>query len=213
MILEHDGTRPHIDPTAHIAPNAVICGDVRIGANCSVGFGAVVSAESDPVVLGNNVVVMDTAVIRGVRANPATIGDNVLVGPRASLSGCSIGDNAFIATGAAIFNGAVIGPRAEVRINATVHIRTRLAKDATVPIGWVAVGDPARIFPPDAHDEIWAVQRDLDFPGYVFGAERPGDGGTFMPDVMARYAASLVRRHADDRIVPAEGSSPGPAGA
>ena len=83
MILEHCGTRPGIDPSARIAPNAVICGDVTIGPDSSVGFGAVITAESGKVTIGKNCVVMDTAVIRGVRNNPVSIADNVLIGPRA----------------------------------------------------------------------------------------------------------------------------------
>ncbi len=143
MILEHKGKRPTIDLSARIAPNATICGEVSIGANTSIGFGAVVSAESGAVSIGANCVVMDTAVLRGVRRNPLTIGDNVLVGPRAYLTGCSIEAEVFIATGATIFNGARIGRRSEVRINGVVHLGTGLPEGATVPLGWVAVGDPA----------------------------------------------------------------------
>jgi hypothetical protein len=50
-----------------------------------------------------------------------------------------------------------------------MHVNTALPDDGLVPIGWVAVGDPARILPPSAHDEIWEIQRELDFPGTVFG--------------------------------------------
>lgn len=198
MILEHDGISPSIDPTARIAPNATISGDVTIGANCSVGFGAVLTAESGPIVLGKNVVVMDTAVLRGVHANPLSLGSNVLVGPRAYLTGCTVEDEVFIATGATVFNGAVIGTRSEVRINAIVHLRTRLAPDSMVPLGWIAVGDPAQIFPPERHDDIWAVQKPLDFPGYIFGVPRPADGETMMPQVMPRYARALNKRHDND---------------
>ncbi len=201
MLIEHRGQAPAIDPTARIAPNAVICGDVTIGPNCSVGFGAVLVAESGSIRLGANVVVMDTAVIRGVARDPVVIGDNVLVGPRACLTGCRIGDSAFIATGATVFNGAVIGERAVVRINGLVHLRTRLPADGVGPLGWIAVGDPAAILPPDRHEQIWAIQKTLDFPGYVFGAERPLPGESFMPDVMPRYAAALARWHAEDRAV------------
>jgi carbonic anhydrase/acetyltransferase-like protein (isoleucine patch superfamily) len=201
MILEHQGKRPSIDPTARVAPTAVICGAVTIGANSSIGFGAVVVAESGAVSIGRDCVVMDTAVIRGVRGNPVTIGDHVLVGPRAYLSGCSVADDAFLATGATVFNGARIGRRAEVRINGLVHLRSVLPDDATVPINWVAVGDPAQILPPDRHDEIWAAQKPLDFPRYVFGVERPRDGQSIMPEVMPRYAAFLARAHGTDRQV------------
>lgn len=201
MQLEHGSTRPRIDPSTRVAPNATICGDVMIGPNCAIGFNAVLVAESGHICIGSNCVVMDTAVIRGVRGNPVTIGDNVLIGPRAYLSGCDIGDQAFIATGATIFNGARVGARAEVRINGIVHLRTHLAEDATVPLGWIAVGDPAHILPPEAHEEIWSIQRDLDFPRYVFGVDRPPEGQTIMPEIMPRYARALARWHADDRPV------------
>jgi carbonic anhydrase/acetyltransferase-like protein (isoleucine patch superfamily) len=199
MILEHRGQAPVIHDTARIAPNAVICGEVTIGANSSIGFGAIVTAESGAIVIGQNCVVMDTAVIRGVKNNPVSIGDNVLIGPRAYLTGCTIGDSAFLATGSTVFNGATIGAKAEVRINGIVHLRTRLAEGACVPLGWIAVGDPARILPPEAHEEIWATQKPLDFPAYVFGVERPSEAESMMPAVMPRYATALRKWHEDDR--------------
>jgi carbonic anhydrase/acetyltransferase-like protein (isoleucine patch superfamily) len=200
MLLEHNGVAPKVDPSARIAPTAVLCGNVTVGANASIGFGAVLTAESGPVAIGANCIIMDTAVIRGVKRNPVRLGDNVLVGPRAYLTGCEIGDNVFLATGATVFNGARIGARAEVRVNGIVHLRTVLPEDAVVPLGWIAVGDPARILPPERHDEIWAVQEPLNFPKYVFGVERPPPGGTIMPDVMSRYAAAL-RRHKTDKPI------------
>lgn len=198
-LYQHDGHRPQVHASARVAPNATIVGEVTIGPGCSIGFGAVIVAESGPIRIGSHCVIMDTAVLRGTRKDSLTLGDNVLVGPHASLTGCTVEDNVFLATGATIFNAACIGARAEVQINGIVHLRTRLEPDAVVPLGWIAVGDPAIIRPPEAHAEIWAVQRTLDFPGYVFGAERPKPGGTFMPEAMPRYAAALRRWHAGDR--------------
>lgn len=196
--LPYQGKSPAIPTDTRIAPTAVVSGEVSIGHNCSIGFGTVLTAESGPIRIGDNCVVMDGAILRSIRGNPLCIGDNVLIGPRACLTGCTIEQNAFIATGAAIFNGAVVGARAEVRINGIVHIRTRLLADAVVPHGWIAVGDPAEILPPDAHERIWEIQKKLDFPLYVFGVQRPAEGGTFMPDVMPRYARFLIRRHRQD---------------
>src|SRR5262249_29914967 len=124
MLYTHEHKQPRIDPASRIAPNATVCGDVTIGPNCSIGFGAVLTAESGPIAIGANCVIMDTAVIRGVRGNPVRIGDNVLVGPRAYMTGCEIAENAFVATGATVFNGARLGARAEVRINGIVHLCT-----------------------------------------------------------------------------------------
>ena len=67
-----------------------------------------------------------------------------------------------------------------------------------MPIGWVAVGDPVRILSPEQHEQIWAAQHELDFPGYVFGVDRS------TPDLMVqlteRYARSLAR-HVDDHAL------------
>ncbi len=200
MLLEHQGKKPKVDPSCRIAPNATVCGDVTIGAHTSVGFGAVIVAESGPVTIGANCVIMDTAVIRGVKRNPVEIGDSVLIGPRAYLSGCQVGSNCFIATGAAVFNGAMIGERCEIRVNGIVHIKTLLEPDSFVPLNWIAVGDPAQILPPEAHDEIWTVLEQLDFPGYVFGVRRAGPGETTMPDTMKRYC-KLLGGHRSDEVL------------
>jgi len=200
MILEHNGAAPKIDATARVAPSAVICGEVTIGANTSIGFGAVLTAESGPIVVGTNCVVMDTAVIRGTRKHPVTLGDNVLVGPRAYLSGCSVEADVFLATGATVFNGARIGARSEVRVNGIVHLKTILPPDSVVPLNWIAVGDPAEILPPDRHERIWSIQEPLDFPKTVFGVDRPAAGETFMPAVMPRYARALAG-HKNDKAV------------
>lgn len=139
MLYEHLGRGPRVDPSAVVAPTAVVSGDVTIGPGCQILHGAVITAEGGPI---------------------------------------------------------TIGARSEVRINAVVHLRTVLPEGSTVPIAWVAVGDPAEILSPDRHEEIWAIQQGLDFPGYVFGLDRA------TPDLMVqlteRYARHLAR-HADDR--------------
>ncbi|KAA9130650.1 gamma carbonic anhydrase family protein [Microbacterium caowuchunii] len=198
MQFEHLGARPRIHPDAVIAPSAVISGDVTIGAGCQVLHGAVLTAEGGPVVLGEHVIVMENALIRATSVNSVRIGSHVLVGPMASISGATIADEVFLATGVRVFNGARIGARCEVRINAVVHLRTVLPPETVVPIAWVAVGDPVQVLSPDRHEEIWALQHDLDFPGYVFGLDRE------TPDLMAqlteRYGSSLARHRADRRL-------------
>ena len=90
MLYAHRGKRPTVDATATIAPNAVLCGDVRVGRGCAVAFGAVLSAEDGSIALGENCIVMENAVIRAGKRAPVHIGDHVLVGPRAYLTGCTI---------------------------------------------------------------------------------------------------------------------------
>jgi carbonic anhydrase/acetyltransferase-like protein (isoleucine patch superfamily) len=208
MILEHLGKRPRLGRDVYVAPSATICGDVEIGDGSAILFGAVLTADPSASLragggtlrIGANCVVMENAVVRATAHHPVTLGDNVLVGPQACVTGCAVEDNVFLATGTRLFNGARVGERSEVRINGVVHIRTVLPPDSVVPIGWVAVGDPVRILPPHEHETIWAVQKTLDFPGYVFGVQRPPPGGTIMPDVMPRYTRAL-RRHRRDVAV------------
>src|SRR3954454_22997218 len=173
MLIEHLGKRPEVAETAHVAPTATLCGEVIVGEDCRVLFGAVLVAEGGPVVLGRSCIIMENAVIRGTARHPALLGDHVLVGPRAYLSGCTVESDVFLAAGATFFNGAFIGPRTVVRVNGVVYIKTVLPADSLVPIGWVAVGDPAAILPPDEHEKIWTIQEPLNFPRTVFGLERP----------------------------------------
>ena len=149
-----------------------MCGAVRIGADARILFGAVLTAEDGEVLVGDRTVVMENALIRGRAGHPAIIGDDVLVGPHAHLNGTRVGDGCFLATGAALFPGSVVGAGAEVRIHGVVQVNTVVPPGQAVPIGWVAVGDPARIFPPGQHEQIWAIQETLDFPGTVYGAAR-----------------------------------------
>jgi carbonic anhydrase/acetyltransferase-like protein (isoleucine patch superfamily) len=200
MEIEHRGVRPRIHPTAYVAPTAVVSGDVEIGPDCRILFGAVLTDEGGPIRLGAHVIVMENAVIRSTRQNPVAIGDHSLIGPHTYVVGATIENEVFVATGARIFNGARLGSGSEVRIDAIVHLRTSLPADATVPIGWVAVGDPAKILPPDRHDEIWEAQRSLDFAGYVFGIDAMNIDRPFMVELTERYARSLHSHGGDARV-------------
>lgn len=193
---EHRGRGPTVDPSAYVAPTAVLCGDVRVGPEARVLFGAVLTAEDGYVEVGARCVVMENALVRGRAAHPARLGDDVLVGPHAHVNGATVGEGCFLATGAALFPGVRLEPGCEVRVHGVVHVNTRLPAGSTVPIGWVAVGDPAQILPPDQHEQIWAVQRDLDFPGTVYGLPR----GTAAAELMARQSA-WYGAHRDDRPV------------
>jgi carbonic anhydrase/acetyltransferase-like protein (isoleucine patch superfamily) len=194
MLLEHEGRTPTVDPDAWIAPTALLCGDVRVAAGARVLWNAVLVDDGGAVELGAQAIVMEHALLPGRAEHPVRVGANVVVGPHAHVNGAAIGDDAFVATGAALFPGARVGAGAEVRIHGVVHVNSALPDDGLVPIGWVAVGDPAEVLPPDRHDDIWAIQRELDFPGTVLGVERGAPAAT-----AARRYAELFGRHRDDR--------------
>jgi carbonic anhydrase/acetyltransferase-like protein (isoleucine patch superfamily) len=198
MLVEHRGKRPSVDPSAYVAPNAVLCGDVRVGPDSRVLFGAVVTAEDGSVEIGARCVVMENALVRGRSTHPVKLGDDVLVGPHAHVNGTLVGDGCFLATGTSLFPGSRLGRDVEVRINGVVHVNTVLEDEALVPIGWVAVGDPARVFPPEEHDEIWRIQKPLDFPGTVYGLPREAPARERM-----ERQADWFGAHRDDEILDA----------
>jgi len=197
MIIAHAGVAPRIDPTAWVAPDATICGDVEIAAGARILHGArIVGEAGGSIRIGRNVIVMENAVVRGGPRHPCQIGDHCLIGPHAHVTGAKLQSQVFVATSAAIFHGAEVGEGAEIRVRATVHLRTRLEPGAMVPIGWVAVGDPARILSPDRHEEIWAVQKPLDFPQWVYGLDR--DTSDLMVEITTRLS-DVLGAHAKDR--------------
>jgi len=196
MLIEHRGASPRVDSSAYVAPTAVVSGDVTIGPDARVLHGAVVSAEDGSVTIGARVVVMEHALVRGRAGHDVSLGDDVLIGPHAHVNGATIADEVFIATGASLFPGSSVGTGSELRINSVLQVNSRIGPGESLPIGWVAVGDPARMFPPDRHDEIWAIQRELDFGGTVYGVPR----GSGMRDIM-RQQAEFFAAHRDDRVI------------
>ncbi|HEX2411101.1 MAG TPA: hypothetical protein VHJ39_08035 [Solirubrobacteraceae bacterium] len=113
-----------------------------------------------------------------------------------------VGRGAFLATGASVFPGARIGPDVEVPINAVVHVDTEVPAGVTVPIGWVAVGAPAQLFPPGDHEGIWAIQEQLDFPETVYGLPRDHEAAERMARQTAWFGA-----HRDDETIPGDRAS------
>jgi len=200
MLVTHAGKTPRIDPTAWVAPDATVCGDVVVGPGARILHGARIIGEGGGAIrIGRDCIVMENAVVRAGPRHGCTIGDHCLIGPNAHVTGATLEDQVFIATGAAVFHGAHLGRGAEVRVHATVHLRTHLPPGATVPIGWVAVGDPAHILPPHRHDEIWKVQAPLDFPQFVYGFDRA------TPDLMVavtRRLSDTLGAHAGDIVEP-----------
>ncbi len=196
MIISHGSKHPQIHPDAWVAPDATVCGDVRIGAGSRIMHGARIVAEAGGAVeIGIACVVLENAVVRATARHNCFIGDHCLLGPGSHVVGAHLAGRVFVATGASVFHGAKLAEGVEVRINAVVHIKATLEAGTTVPIGWVAVGEPTSLFPPDRHDKIWALQKPANFPDWVYGVDR------MTPDVMKQITQSLSRAlgtHATD---------------
>jgi carbonic anhydrase/acetyltransferase-like protein (isoleucine patch superfamily) len=203
MNIRHLGMAPSIHPEAYVAPTAVLSGEVSIGRGSCVMHGAVLAAEGGPVSIGANCVIMENAVLRGTLQHPLIMADHVLVGPHAHLTGCGVAEEVFIATGAMVFNGAQMGRASSVALGA-VHIGCIVPPMTRIPIGWVAVGDPARIYPPGQAEPIRAGIAEVGggFLPFVFGIEDAGDRREQMRAALQRYTRALARHHGEDEVIP-----------
>jgi carbonic anhydrase/acetyltransferase-like protein (isoleucine patch superfamily) len=144
---------------------------------------------------------MEQAVLRAAGRFPLTVGHHVLIGPHAYLSGCEVGDHCFIATGAMVFNGASLGDACVVALDGKVHIQSQLAPGSRVPIGFIAIGRPAQIYPPDQAPGVHEELARLDFMGYVFGVgSRERSRAEVMEAALNRYVRGLSSHQNDTAL-------------
>jgi carbonic anhydrase/acetyltransferase-like protein (isoleucine patch superfamily) len=204
MRIRHLDKAPSVHPEAYVAPTAVLSGEVRIGRGSCIMHGAVVAAEGGPVEIGANCMIMENAVLRGTPQHPLIMGDHVLAGPHSHLTGCGIADEVFIATAARVFNGAQLGRASSVALGGTVHVGCVVPELGRVPIGWVAVGEPARMYPPGDAEAIRAgiAEADGGFLPFVFGIEEAADRRAQMQAALQRYTTAIARRHRQDEVIP-----------
>src|SRR5215831_9180080 len=203
MEIRHRESTPSVHPDAYVAPTAVLSGQVRVGPGSCVLHGAVLSADGGPVDVGASCVIMEHAVLRGTARHPLLIGDRVLAGPHAQLTGATVTDEVFIAAGAMVCNGAHLGRAAAVGAGAVVHLGAIVAPRAQIPIGWVAVGDPARIYPTGEAEAIRAALAETgwSFLPLVFGIDDAGGRREQLRAALARYTAAMARHHRQDQII------------
>jgi carbonic anhydrase/acetyltransferase-like protein (isoleucine patch superfamily) len=200
--IRHGDGNPSVAPDAWIAPTAVLSGRVRVGPGSCVLHGAVLTDDGGSVEVGANCVIMEHAVLRGTPRHALTIGDHVLAGPHCYLTGCTIGDEVFIATGAMVFNGARMGRASSVALGGAVHIGCVVPAQTRIAIGWVAVGNPARLYPPGEAENIRAgLDEAGGFLPFVFGTDPAAGRGQQMRTAMARYARYLSRLHRGDEHI------------
>lgn len=143
-----DGQGPSFADGAWAAPSADLIGDVRLGTQASVWFGAVIRADNTPIIVGERSNIQDGAVCHSDPHAPLTIGRGVTVGHKAILHGCTIGEGALIGMGATVLNGAFIGDRCMVGAGALVP------EGKTYEGGYLLLGTPARIARPLTDAEL-----------------------------------------------------------
>lgn len=119
-IYELDDRKPVIPDSCYIAENAVIIGSVILGERVSIMFGAVLRADNEPIVIGDDSNIQDNSVLHTDPGVPLTIGKGVTVGHQVMMHGCTIGDGSLIGIQAVILNNAVIGKDCLVGAGAVV---------------------------------------------------------------------------------------------
>ena len=142
---------PDIHPDAYVHPQAVLIGQLTLGAGSSVWPGAVIRADDAPIYIGARTSIQDGTVVHTTLPHPTRVGDDCVIGHMAHLEGCLIEDGALVGSGSIVLHDAVVGTGALVGANAVI------TNGMKVPPGSMALGVPAKIRPgPD--DQPWFIK-------------------------------------------------------
>jgi carbonic anhydrase/acetyltransferase-like protein (isoleucine patch superfamily) len=164
IIKSVKGVKPIMGHNCFVAENAVIAGDVIMGDDCSIWFGAVVRGDVHFIRLGNKVNVQDGAVIHCTyQKYPTTIGNNVSIGHRAVVHGCTIHDNVLIGMGAIVMDNCII------ESNSIIAAGAVLAQNTHVAAGTIYAGVPARKLR-DINEELISGEIDRIADNYIMYA-------------------------------------------
>jgi carbonic anhydrase/acetyltransferase-like protein (isoleucine patch superfamily) len=139
MIIEYQGKRPKIHPSAFVAPTAVLIGDVEVGAESSIWFGAVLRGDNGPIRIGARTSIQDNSVVHVSESGKTLVGNDVTVGHSAVMEDCDIKDHALIGSNATLLNGCTIGEGALIAAGSVVGER------ADIPSRVLAAGAPAKV--------------------------------------------------------------------
>jgi len=152
MIRSYKTKTPRIDDSAFLAENAAVIGDVEIGKDANIWYGAVLRGDEDRIEIGRGANVQDNATVHTAPGFDARIGEGVTVGHNAIIHGCQIGDNTMIGMGACVMNGAVVGKNCIIAAGALV------TENTIIPDGKLCVGVPAKIFRDVSPEQIEMIR-------------------------------------------------------
>ncbi|RMH52090.1 MAG: gamma carbonic anhydrase family protein [Zetaproteobacteria bacterium] len=165
MIVAWEDHRPALDAPAFLAPSAEIIGRVTIGRDSSIWYQAVLRGDLEEIVVGARSNIQDHCILHTSQGvTPCIVGDDVTVGHRVILHGCTIGDGALIGMGAVIMDRAVVEPGCLVAAGALVTEGKRLRG------GWLYAGAPARERRPLTDEERAFLRRSAEH--YIEAARR-----------------------------------------
>jgi carbonic anhydrase/acetyltransferase-like protein (isoleucine patch superfamily) len=204
VLLRHRGHEPVVHPSAYVAPNATVAGDVRIGPRARVMYGAVLDAEDSHIDVGEATVICEHAVLRASAASgtqqPVVLGDHVFVGPHTTLLGCLVDRCAYLATAATVLQAAHLGAGAVVAVGGFVHAGTAVPDEFFVPPHTLAVGDPVRVLAP-GDPEVPAAIREVGFASVAFGVDAEWTDRINRYERTAEVRVQEFGAHADDELL------------
>jgi len=150
-LFEFDGKAPRVHPTAFVAPTATLVGEVIVEEGASVWYGAVIRADYSPVVVRAGANVQDGSVLHGPPGMPTEVGPGATVAHLCVVHGAVIGEEALIANGCTVLDGARIGARSMIAAHSLV------ASNTEIPDEVLAAGSPAVVKRPIAGTpaEFW----------------------------------------------------------
>ena len=144
---------PQIHPTAYVVPNATVIGEVSLGEEASVWYGAVLRGDINRIEIGARSNIQDGAIIHVADEFPALVGELVTVGHGAIIHACRVGNEVLVGMGAIILDGAEIGARS------IIGARTLVTVGMKVPPGSLVLGSPGKIVRPLARAEQEGIAR------------------------------------------------------
>jgi carbonic anhydrase/acetyltransferase-like protein (isoleucine patch superfamily) len=137
MFIEFCGKRPKVDPSAFVAPTAVLIGDVEVGAESSIWFGVVIRGDNGPIRIGARTSIQDNSVVHVSHNATTIVGDDCTIGHSVTMEDCVIESGALVGSNAVVLNGATVGSRALIAAGSVVPA------NAKVPPETLNAGSPA----------------------------------------------------------------------
>jgi carbonic anhydrase/acetyltransferase-like protein (isoleucine patch superfamily) len=153
MIYEFKGRRPVLPEEYYVADSASVIGDVVLGNQSSIWFGAVLRGDIEPITVGERSNIQDNSVAHTGKGKPVVIGTDTTVGHKVMLHACTVGNNCLIGMGAILLDGCCIGD------NCIVGAGALIKQNQVIPDGSLAVGAPARVIRKLSDDEISNVRK------------------------------------------------------
>lgn len=140
LVAPLDGIHPELGPNTFVAPGACLLGRITAGEDCSFWYNAVVRGDVQPISIGARTNVQDGAILHATGGRtPVSIGDDVTIGHRAIVHGCTIGHRVLIGMGAILLDDVEVGDDCLIGAGALLLERT------VIPPGSLVVGSPARV--------------------------------------------------------------------